>query len=45
MRKPRLFPLLLLLLLVACAAPMPKLVALDSTIGNGRQVTIYKAPT
>jgi hypothetical protein len=37
--------LLLLLLLVGCAATMPKLVALDSTIGNGVQVTIYKGPT
>ena len=38
-------PLLLLLLLVACAAPMPQLLALDTTVGNKVQVTIYKEPT
>lgn len=45
MRRNLFSPLLLLLLLVACAAPRPQLLALDATVGNQVQVTIYKAPT
>jgi len=43
MKRNPVSPLLLILLLVACAAPMSQLVPLDATVGNSLRVTIYKA--